>query len=342
MDKSHYGKHEAVNKTTPKIIAVGLTGALLVVAMAPFGAKDDPKETTNKPQRSESTGKDTSGLVFETIEGLVNSVDAEQRRALLADPLVFARFVEQAVDTESVIKAARGEALHKDARVKLLVDRAVNQVLIDAYLERALQGVVDDGYPSEDDARAYYERHKQLFEIPERMHVWQIYFPMRVGMDAEEIATLARKAKQIADAAGKDPKAFERLAAKHSQHLPSRGNGGYMGLLPLKELIPEISKSLMVLSEDEVGQPINARDGLHILKRGSRVSDRIPEFTEVREQVRAVMRNERIAEARERLLKKVREDYRVEVRAEQLQQWREKLGKQTPEPSKNNLAATAR
>ncbi|MDJ0590118.1 MAG: peptidylprolyl isomerase [Pleurocapsa sp. MO_226.B13] len=114
----------------------------------------------------------------------------------------------------------------------------------------------------------YYINHRQRYR---RVALSQIL--VRDLNQANQLVELLR-----------EPKAsFCALAIEHSLGKQSKTNGGFMGILYLSEIAPEIAQAVTDAEEGSIVGPIQTHIGYHILK----VEKRFPlEFSEsVREQV---------------------------------------------------------
>jgi parvulin-like peptidyl-prolyl isomerase len=90
------------------------------------------------------------------------------------------------------------------------------------------------------------------------------------------------EAVKIAQALRGENASFCALALEHSKGKQSKENGGFVGILFLGDLLPEIAKALAEAKEGEVIGPIQTKLGYHIL----RIEKWFPaELSEVREQV---------------------------------------------------------
>jgi peptidyl-prolyl cis-trans isomerase SurA len=113
---------------------------------------------------------------------------------------------------------------------------------------------------TEEEAKRYYEEHREEFREPERVRLREIVLltdkrePEQVRKEIEEIAALIRN--------GAD---FAELATLFSQ-APSSEQGGDLGLLQTGELAPEIAEAASRLEAGQVSDPVRTRFGFHIIK----------------------------------------------------------------------------
>ena len=114
---------------------------------------------------------------------------------------------------------------------------------------------------------------------------------------------------------------FGSAAAEFSAHQASRGNGGYMGLLGVADLLPEVRSAVMSLKENAVSDVITTATGLHVVKRGAMVAPQTISLEHAAQQVRQLMLRQGSAQVREAIIAKARETYPAAVDAEQVEGW---------------------
>jgi parvulin-like peptidyl-prolyl isomerase len=132
---------------------------------------------------------------------------------------------------------------------------------------------------------------------------------------------------------------FERVAAEKSQH-QSRFNGGYLGLLRLEDLLPEVRAAVEGINEGDISHPIKSDTGFHIVKRGATVPAQTLSFEDAQAEIRQLLVREAIQQTREAVLQKIQSTYPVQVDDKNLQAWREQL-KQELSAASNAKVETA-
>jgi parvulin-like peptidyl-prolyl isomerase len=179
----------------------------------------------------------------------------ESNSADTLSPEALERLVRTEVIRRSLIEEARRQSFDKNPEIAARMQRASEQALVSAYMNERARPPKD--FPSEDLIRQAYEANKPAFTTPLQYRVSQIYV---AGTDKAAL----RKAEDLhAQAAKKD--GFAETARKFSQHAASAAQGGDMGWLTEKDLMPAIRKPLSELKKGDIGKPVLGSEGYHIL-----------------------------------------------------------------------------
>ena len=206
-----------------------------------------------------------------------------------------------------------------------LMERAALKVLAESYLNQVVRTNLDPAFPSADQVKTYFDENAAQFMTPERVHVWQIYLAVPPESDEREVKNIEQQANDIALELKKDPGRFAALAAEHSAHLQSRLNDGYMGLIKMSELLPEVREEITRLKEGTVSKPVRTDTGFHIIRRGELVSGQPLALGEVAAQIRQSLRRDAAVKVRQAALAKIRDAYPVGVDSAALPAWREQI-----------------
>ena len=308
------------------LIFVGATGALWYqnhVAQKPETGTAPPAPAAASTPAARRSGADV--IEMETLRELLALVDAQRRRAILDSRDIFERFIEQERANQAVLTAAYANAADRNEAVQTLMVRASQKVLAEAYLAQVVRQNLDADFPDETQAREYYDANRDAFRLPDRVHVWQVFIP--AGEDATDVAkTNARAlATRIAGRLRAGETTFADAAAKHSRHLQSRVNDGYMGLLKTDDLLPEVRTAIEALDVDAIGEPVESAAGYHVIRRGALVTGQQLDYDAVREQVIRRMRQEAANRVRQAALKKILETYPVAVDESAFDGWLDAL-----------------
>lgn len=337
-----------MKKSTAGIAAVAavLIGVIIAADSGAFSIREmlglDKEEESGMAQAAETGGdgrdwgKPSGGagsLDLGAIQQLVSQLDAGQRQALLGDAEAFARMVRQEADNRSVLAAAHANKLHEDAGTAFLMERAAENVLRESYLARLIHGKIPADFPSEAQAREYFDKNKDKFVIGERVHVWQIFFDVQPAQDEKAAAAARKQADAVLAELNQGKVDFAAAAAKHSAHDPSRNSGGYMGLVKASDLRPEISKPLLAAAEGKLVGPLRTESGIHILKRGAVVPAQAVSYDQVKDQIRQALLKQAQSQLRQAVYEQARKSYPMDVKEAKVEEWRLRL--------RTNLETTA-
>ena len=271
-----------------------------------------------------NTGSDAT-LELSQVQMVLANLAPNQRQALLADQKTFQRFAQQEADNISVLAAARANNVDKDSNTVFLMQRSADTVVRETYLNRLVAAKVPADFPTDAQVREYYDKNKDKLVLGERFHVWQIFLPLADPKDNKAAAALQKQAEGIASDISEGKLDFGEAAAKYSTHDPSRHNGGYMGLVAVSQLKPDISKSLLSLAEGAVSKPIHTDAGLHILKRGARVAAEPLSLEEAAPQIRQLLINQARGQLRQAIYDQARKSYPLALPDSKVEEWRLRL-----------------
>jgi peptidyl-prolyl cis-trans isomerase C len=145
--------------------------------------------------------------------------------------------------------------------------------------------------PSESECERHYEAKKNRFIVGQALHVRHILFAVTPGVNVHALSQRAEVA--LLELTRKDvtPGHFEKLAAELS-NCPSSTQGGDLGWLTPEDCAPELANELFFQSDSRWGMGVHprlvhTRFGLHIIEVLGRKKGRLPEFSELREQISA-------------------------------------------------------
>jgi peptidyl-prolyl cis-trans isomerase D len=163
------------------------------------------------------------------------------------------------------------------------------QVLIvdQAKLEQTM--VVPDA-----ELHAAYNASMDSFRIPERVKAQHILIKTEGKSDAEKKAALAKAEdllKQLK--AGAD---FSELAKKNSEDSSNAPKGGDLGWFQHGQMVGEFDTAAFALKPGELSGIVTTQYGYHIIKLNEKENARIKPFDEVKADLAAELKKQRIAE----------------------------------------------
>jgi peptidylprolyl isomerase len=254
---------------------------------------------------------------------LVGALPPAQRDRVLAEPDLFRRVVAEERARGALLDAARGSGLVAGERVGWLAARAADQVVLNTFVATRLAGALGEGFPDEARVRAFFEANRERYTLPERLGVSQIF--LRLAADAPDAVrrTVEARATELVVALRAGEVGFEAAALGNSAHAASRINGGFMGVLPLSELRPELRQGILDLEPGRISDPMRGEGGLHIVRRGAVMPGGAPAYEAIRGRVRADLRQAAELEVRRRLAEDAAASHEAMPEPAVLEQWRQ-------------------
>jgi hypothetical protein len=205
------------------------------------------------------------------------------------DSQVLSRLFDQFLGEELLARLAAEERIAEPG--------APGRDAVDALLASA-------GEPTEAEARAFYDAHREQFRLPERVLLRQIL--VATGEQAE----VARRRLQAGEP-------FSAVARELSAD-PSAEAGGLQGEITLDDLPGPFAQQVATLRPGEVGEPLEASDGWHLFQVDARLPERLRPFSEVSGEIAASLRRERGDALLARRLSEAADRYNVVVYAQNL------------------------
>ncbi|MFA5653456.1 MAG: SurA N-terminal domain-containing protein [Desulfomonilia bacterium] len=131
-----------------------------------------------------------------------------------------------------------------------------------------------------DEARDYYDSHKQEFTEEAKVHGRHILIRVSPDADQTTIDLKRDQAQKIHDEikAGKD---FADLAKKYSEDPGTNFLGGDIGLVPRDSLPGPIGEELYGMKPGEVRGPVQTGLGFHVLRLEAKTEEKLRAFDEV-------------------------------------------------------------
>ena len=123
---------------------------------------------------------------------------------------------------------------------------------------------------SDDDARAYFDKHKADFQGPG--HASLSVLIIQRSVTAADTAAATAKAEAIRNEILKGAK-FEDVAKRESADSVSGKNGGDLGKGGKGRFVPEFEKAAYALPVGEVSQPVLSPFGFHLIRVDSKKGD---------------------------------------------------------------------
>lgn len=171
-----------------------------------------------------------------------------------------------AEDRQAVLdELTEQKILFLEARAKGYdLDPRVQRLLVQLILQDEVYAEVKSADITDDELRAFFEKHREDFVIPEKIRLRRIFVkaePTRSSAEAEQIAQRAYQQVRA------EPNRFSRVASELSEG-PYRGRGGDLGLIgkePRPGVPIEIIERGFTLKAGEVAAPFQAGGGWNVL-----------------------------------------------------------------------------
>ncbi len=172
-----------------------------------------------------------------------------------------------------------------------------------ARFELTVRRILDDlrvPAPTDQEARAYFEAHREAFDEPERVRVRHVL----VRTEAEARVALARL---------RAGESFAKVAKDLSQDPGTRERGGEVGLVAPGQTVPEFEQVAFRLKPGELSEPVRSSFGYHIVQVTEKLPAKKATWERVRQQVLDLLRENKRREAFEAWVKELRGRAKIAV-----------------------------
>lgn len=270
-------------------------------------------------------GQANTSLGFAGIQRVFANLNANQKSAYLENGENFKQFVQQEANNLSVLAAARENKVDKDEKTVFLMQRSAENILRESYLNKLIAGKLPADFPTDQQIQEYFDNNESSFFLEARVHVWQIFLRIDDAMDNVKAASIEQQAKSTHQDILNKKIDFADAAMQFSEHVASKANGGYMGLVKVSELIPGLAGPLMDLPEGQLSGPVRSDSGIHILKRGAIIPKQDVSFGQVKNQIRGLLIKQASAKLRRAIYNQAGKTYPIDLNANILEKWRLRL-----------------
>ena len=213
------------------------------------------------------------------------------------DPKIREQGRELLITRELILQEADKRGVSQKDDVKDQIEQARLGVLVGALFE----DYIDKGGITEEDYKSAYDSIKSQFGGKE--------YKVRHILVEKEADAKALIAKMKAGAK------FEDLAKANSKDPGSAPDGGELGWVSDKALVPEFSKVMTTLKKGQMtDKPVKTQFGWHIIQLEDVRDVKIPSMAEIKEQLKAMLMQDQAWQKAKfaEMMKKIREKARIE------------------------------
>jgi peptidyl-prolyl cis-trans isomerase C len=197
----------------------------------------------------------------------------------LPPQVLYPMLLDQVIDREALVIAARKQGLENDPRVQEQMHFADDRVLQNALLSREVGPTLTDAA-----VRARYDQQYAGKQGAEEVHAEHILLPSK-----EKAEQVLAELKNGAD--------FTALAKKYSTD-PSAANGGDLGWFKKGDMVPAFADAAFSLKPGEVDpQPVQTQFGWHVIKVLDKRQSPPPPFEQVQNEIRQSLIRDGVAKA---------------------------------------------
>jgi peptidyl-prolyl cis-trans isomerase SurA len=304
-----------------------------VAALRQKGQQFDPKTDPGNQQLRKALDEITPQIMVEAVEEMLIVQRGRELGYKLSDEQ-FKSVVdnikkENKIESEEQFQAALKSENMTMADLRRSLERSM---IVQRVQQNEVFGKIG---VTEDEARTYYESHKNEFTKLPTVTLREIL--VAVAADARGVNVAAEEsAKQRAEelrtrvTTGGEP--FEKIASEASD-APSKANAGLIGPISLDDLSPDLRKTIEALQPGAVTDVIRTTRGFQFLKLENSTPIEIMPFEQAREQIGDRVFTDKRKGEFQKYLEKLRSQAIIEWKNQDVQRaFEEGLKQQGPRP----------
>jgi peptidyl-prolyl cis-trans isomerase C len=253
---------------------------LVLLAAVCAGCRSDegaaPKTEASKPAAAGgevvATYKDRK-LTSEQIAQEFERLPAPSR-TYLAAPDRKRQFIENLVMNDLLYEEGQQAGYDKDPEI----DKQVNDLRKRLVVQRVMKQYQTPPTITDEQVRAYYDQNPALYSTT------QVHASHILVKDEDTARRLLAEVKA-------NPEKFADIAREKSTDAISAKKGGDLGTFATGRMVPEFEKVAFALKPGEISDVVKTQYGYHIIMVSERKEGEAKPFEQVKEQIRATLRN---------------------------------------------------
>jgi peptidyl-prolyl cis-trans isomerase SurA len=161
----------------------------------------------------------------------------------------------------------------------------------------------------EAEVRAFYEKNKKNYSLPEEIRVRQIFFRLPEKATPDQSAAVKEKALAALERAKKGED-FIHLVKELSESEDAE-QGGDLGFMQRDQVIPEIEEAARMLKPGEIAGPVQCAGGFHVI-RLEEIRVQVKPFEKVKDEIAKMLFEQKMENTYRTWLQTLRSDSLIE------------------------------
>jgi parvulin-like peptidyl-prolyl isomerase len=298
-----------------------------VDAKADEAKKTEARKKIKDVQQKLKDGGDFAALAKEYSEGPSNVKGGDLGyfgRGQMAKPFEDAAFALKLNEISDVVETRFGYHLIKVydkkseyknilSKMNLTEDEVKMQIKRGLSINELIdQQIISKIAVTDEEGKAYYDENSQQFKQPEQIKASQILIKVDAKAD-EAKKTEARKKIEEVQQKLKNDGDFADLAKEYSEG-PSSSKGGDLGYIRRGQMayLKPFGDAAFALKPNEVSDIVETRVGYHLIKVYDIKPERIPSYTELKDNINQRIKQEKIEKKAGQYLDKLKKEAKIE------------------------------
>ncbi len=270
------------------MLKLAKTSLIAVAVMATSVVASDILVTVNGHN---ITKKDAEAFVSATSPNAHYEQLTPQQKALVKKTLV-----EKALFAD----VAKKEGIDKTPEFKRNMEKIGNELAVNMWMKKQM----DNAVVSDSEAKAFYDKNKDKFKMPELVHARHIL--VKDEKTANDII------KQLKGLKGDKLKAKFIELAKAKSTGPSASKGGDLGKFKKGQMVPAFSKAVWSLKPGEITtKPVKTQFGYHVIYLESKEAPKTVPYEAVKSRIIASLKQQEFAKKIAEMAKELRSKAKI-------------------------------
>lgn len=239
-------------------------------------------------------------ITDEMVKTEYESITGDQKKAVNDDPSTRRNMIENAINAEILVQAAKKAGLDKEDDFKKAIDRFERQFLASKFMQKAVEPKL-----GKSELKKFFVENKNFFDTTQ---VCASHIVVQDQKDAEKIM------QQVKSKGAK----FDDLAKKYSLDPTVQENKGDLGCFTRDRMVPEFAATAFNMRKGEIKGPVHTMYGWHVIRLNNIKSGKVPGYDEVEQQVKEAFRTKLVSD----LISDLRAKSNVKVDEEEVKSFR--------------------
>jgi len=238
------------------------------------------------------TKQDAEAFVSATAPNAHYEQLAPEQKAMVKKTLI-----EKALFTE----LAKKEGIDKTPEFKSNLEKIGNELAVNMWMKKQM----DSAVVSDSEAKAFYDKNKDKFLMPETVHARHIL--VKSEKEAQSIID------QLKGLKGDKLKAKFIELAKAKSTGPSGPKGGDLGTFKKGQMVPEFSKAVWALNPGEITtKPVKTQFGYHVIYLEEKSKAQPVPYERVKDKIVATLKQQEFAKKVAEIAKELKSKAKIE------------------------------
>jgi peptidyl-prolyl cis-trans isomerase C len=298
-----------------KIYLVTIFTALFMIGCAtttPLDNNINPESSSQVKDATEPVGQAEEGEVLVIVNGeeiTISEYNDKLKRLSTYEKAMYRgeeghrKFLEALIQQKVMVQKAREMGLDKNEEVQTkiaaLMKEVTERVLIEALIK---QEILDKVVVTDEEAKAYYDEHRDEFKDKEKVRIRQI-----IVATEEEAQAILQELENGAD--------FAELASRKSNDQGTAKSGGDSGYIERGMMPAILEKIYFSLKVGEISDAVKTNQGYYIVKLEDKKEASIKEFYEVSDDIKSKLTVGKQREEHQKWLRRLEEEAKIEVKS---------------------------